>query len=191
MHLAGNRLDPIGIEGTDYTWVEEADGTLRLATEDELRPEREGGMKRAGDKDRTYPRLVKVSKANHGNALAFAEKGVLVHGEITLNATLSLSRLRRYQFGNDTDSGRLLLALMGLYGVLAVMEDGLDLRSGCDLAVDDYRIELTSLGLRTPLDITLAALKEALIAQAKRVDLSKVVFFEPTKGLRDICAASQ
>lgn len=191
VHLAGNRLDPIRIEGTDYTWVEEADGTLRLASADELRPEREGGMKRAGDKDRTYPRLVKVSKANHGNALSFAEKGVLVHGEITLNATLSLSRLRRYHFGDQTQDGRLLLALMGLYGVLAVMEDSLDLRSGCDLTVDDYRIELTALGVRTPLNISLSTVKEALSAQANRVERSDVVFFEPTKGLRDIRAASQ
>jgi CRISPR-associated protein Csb1 len=154
--LAGNRLDPIGIEGTDYAWVEEEDGTLRRATDDELRAEDKGGLHKASGqgKDSIYPRLVKASKANHGNALSLTPKGVLVNGDITLNATLSVSRLRRYRFGEETDEGRMLLALMGLYGVLAVLQDGLDLRSGCDLAVERYEIELVGLGTRVPLRLT-------------------------------------
>ena len=190
VRLAGNRLDPIGIEGTDFAWVEEADGTLRLATEAELRPEREGGLKKAGDKDKTYPRLVKASKANHGNALALAEKGVLVHGDITLHATLSLSRLRGYDFGEQSAAGRYLLALMGLYGVLAVMEDGLDLRSGCDLTVDSYGIEVASLGARTEIALSPEDVRKALCDHREKVAISRIVHFEPTKGLRDIQAAS-
>lgn len=189
--LAGNRLDPIGIEGTDYAWVEEADGTLRQATDDEMRPEDEGGLPKARDKSKDYPRLIKASKANHGNALSLSPKGVLVHGDITLNATLSLSRLRRYSFGEETADGRMLLALMGLYGVLAVLNDGLALRSGCDLAVKEHAIELIGLGTREPLALTLKEVEEALRSQVRAVRLHEPVLFTPSKGLLDIRAASR
>lgn len=193
--LAGNRLDPIGIEGTDYTWVEEQDGALRQATDDELRPADKGGLPRAGDKskDSVYPRLVKASKANHGNTLSLIPKGVLVHGEVSFNATLSLSRLRRYRFGddNETAQGRMLLVLMGLYGILAVLKDGLDLRSGCDLAVERYTIERIGLGVRDPLDVTLDQIETALREQVSKVPLNAPVTFIPTKGLIDIRNASK
>lgn len=189
--LAGNRLDPIGIEGTDYAWVEEADGTLRQATEAELRPTTEGGLPRASDKSKDYPRLVKASKANHGNAHSLKPKGVLVHGDIVLNATLSLSRLRRYQFGDETTEGRLLLALMGLYGVLAVLNDGLDLRSGCDLAVENHQIDLVGLGTRAPLGLTLSEVEAALRTQVATIRLHSPVMFTPSKGLLDIRNASR
>ena len=184
--LAGNRLDPIGIEGRDYAWVEMEEGTLRQATEDERRPTKEGGLPRAGDKSKEYPRLVRASEANHGNALSLISKGVLVHGKIQLNATLSLSRLRRYHFGDETEEGRLLLAMMGLYGVLAVLNDGLDLRSGCDLAVDNHQIDLIGLGTREPISLGLAQLADALRAQVKKVSLHPPVLFTPSKGLLDI-----
>lgn len=184
--LAGNRLDPIGIEGTDYAWVEERDGTLRQATEEERRPQSDGGLPRAADKSKEYPRLVKASKANHGNALSLVPKGILVHGDIAFNATLSLSRLRRYRFGEETEEGHVLLALMGLYGVLAVLNDGLDLRSGCELAVEDYRIARIGLGTRDPLPLALDEVQEALRAQVRKVRLSKPVYFAPTQGLLDI-----
>ena len=189
--LAGNRLDPIGIEGTNSVWVEERDGTLRQATDEELPPQVEGGLPQASAKSKDYPRLIKASEANHGNTLALISKGVLVHGDIHLYATLSLSRLRRYHFGAETEAGRLLLALMGVYGVLAVLRDGLDLRSGCDLAVDDYQLELVGLGNRTPLTLTPAAAETALREQVSQVGLHAPVYFSPSKGLRDIRAASQ
>jgi CRISPR-associated protein Csb1 len=188
--LAGNRLDPIGIEGTDYAWVEE-DGTLRQATDDEMRPQAEGGLPKAGDKSKHYPRLIKASKANHGNALSLSPKGVLVHGEITLNATLSLSRLRRYSFGEQTAEGRVLLALMGLYGVLAVLNDGLALRSGCDLAVKEHTIELIGLGTRAPLALIHKEVEEALRSQVRAVRLHEPVLFTPSQGLLDIRSASR
>lgn len=171
--------------------MEEADGTLRQATPDELRPPAEGGLPRANDKSKDYPRLVKASKANHGNTLSLTAKGVLVHGDIQLNATLSLSRLRRYNFGDETAEGRLLLALMGLYGVLAVLHDGLDLRSGCDLAVAHYQVDLVGLGTREPLQLALSEIAAALQAQVKRVALHPPVLFTPSKGLLDIRAASR
>jgi CRISPR-associated protein Csb1 len=193
--LAGNRLDPIGIEGTDYASVEEEDGTLRQATDDELRPQDKGGLPRASDKgkDANYPRLVKPSQVNHGNALSLTPKGVLVHGEIAFHATLSLSRLRRYRFGDDgaTSDGRMLIALMGLYGVLAVLRDGLDLRSGCDLAVEQSRIELVRLGARDSLEVTLDEVERALRAQIAKVDLAEPVAFTPTQGLLEIRRASR
>ena len=189
--LAGYRLDPIGIQGKDYVWVEEADGTLRQATEDEVQPHDKGGLPRATDKSKEYPRLVKASKANHGNATPpLIPKGVLVHGDISLNATLSLSRLRRYSFGDETAAGRLLLALMGLYGVLAVLNDGLALRSGCDLAVSEHLVELIGLGTRVPVALTLTEVEAALRAQVKTVSLHPPVNFTPSKGLRDIRNAS-
>jgi CRISPR-associated protein Csb1 len=190
--LAGYRLDPIGIEGTDYAWVEEEDGTLRKATDAEMLPVAENGLPRSTAKKDAYPRLIKASEANHGNATPSPlPKGVLVHGAITLNATLSLSRLRRYNFGDETAEGRLLLALMGLYGVLAVLDDGLALRSGCDLAVVNYRIELIGLGTREPVALTLAELEAALRAQVRAVCLHPPVIFTPSKGLLDIRNASK
>lgn len=189
--LAGNRLDPIGIEGTDYAWVEEQDGTLRQATADELQPTAQGGLPRATDKGKDYPRLVKASKANHGNTLSLSSKGVLVHGDIRLNATLSLSRLRRYRFGDETEEGRLLLVLMGLYGVLAVLQDGLDLRSGCDLAAEHVQIDLVGLGTREPLTLGLSQVAAALRDQVKRVALHPPVLFTPSQGLLDIRAAAR
>lgn len=189
--LAGNRLDPIGIEGTEQAWVEERDGTLRQATADELRPTKEGGLPRRGSAQRDYPRLIKASEANHGNSLSLISKGVLVHGDITLNATLSLSRLRRYSFGNETEQGRVLLALMGLYGVLAMLNDGLDLRSGCDLAVESYQIDLIGLGTRDPLTVTLSDVAAALCDQVNAVSLHAPVRFIPSQGLRDLRNASR
>ena len=188
--LAGNRIDPLGIEGTDYAWVEEADGTLRKATDEELRPTKEGGLPRAGDKCEDYPRLIKASKANHGNSLSLEPKGVLVHGDIKLHATLSLSRLRRYAFGSQTDAGRLLLATMGLYGLLAFLTDGLDLRSGCDLIADSVDIQLRGLGNSKPLEASLEAAREALDSQLKRVELAPVTELMPSAGLRDISGLS-
>lgn len=167
--LAGNRIDPLGIEGTEEVWVEEQDGTLRSATDEELRPAKEGGLPRAGDKKKydDYPRLIKASRANHGNSLSLTPKGVLVHGEIRLHATLSLSRLRRYGFGSQTEAGRLLLASMGLYGLLAFLTHGLDLRSGCDLIADEVDIQLRGLGASKPLNVGLDEARAALHEQIK------------------------
>ena len=120
-------------------------------------------------------------------------KGVLVHGDISLNATLSLSRLRRYHFGDEKETveGRLLLALMGLYGALAILNDGLALRSGCDLAVESYQMDLIGLASREPLALTFSEVETALRAQVKSVPLHEPVIFTPSKGLRDIRNASR
>ncbi|WP_295443548.1 type I-U CRISPR-associated RAMP protein Csb1/Cas7u [uncultured Thiodictyon sp.] len=186
--LAGNRLDPIGVEGTEYAWVEESDGTLRAATEAEMHPTKDGGLPQGG---KAYPKLVRPSEVNHGNTVSLSPKGVLVHGDITFNATLSLSRLRRYAFGTETEAGRLLLALMGLYGVLAVLNDGLDLRSGCELAVNAFVVELIGLGSRTPITLTLAEVEEALRAQVQTVNLHEPVMFTPSRGLLALRTASR
>ena len=186
--LAGNRIDPLGIEGTEEVWVEESDGTLRRATDAELEPPKDGGLPRAGDKKKfdDYPRLIKASRANHGNSLSLTPKGVLVHGDIRLHATLSLSRLRRYSFGSQTQAGRLLLTAMGVYGLLAFLTDGLDLRSGCDLVADAVDIRLRSLGQSEPLELGLEDARNALREQIAQVNLAPTTLLTPSAGLRDI-----
>jgi CRISPR-associated protein Csb1 len=111
--LAGNRLDPIGIEGTEQAWVEEMDGTLRQATEDELRPTKDGGLPRRGSAQREYPRLIKASEANHGNSLSLISKGVLVHGDITLNATVKVGQMPLMRYVTFVSIGILFLGALG------------------------------------------------------------------------------
>jgi CRISPR-associated protein Csb1 len=183
LRRAGNRIDPLGIEGTEANLVEEADGTLRLANQDgdqDLTP--------LGDKNKDkYPRRVKPSQANHGNALSLINKGVLVRGEIRMNGALSLSRLRRYRFGMADDSaGHLVIALMGIYGAAAVLEDGLDLRRDCVLVPDDISWQMVSPGRCEPFDCSAAAARDALAIAIEAVPISDPLNLIATETLEHL-----
>ncbi len=141
---AGSRIDPLGIEGTDAALVEYEDGRLEPydATLHADLPIR-------GDRDNDiYPRRVKPSQVNLGNVTpSLISKGVLVRGPISLAGVLDLRRLGRYHFTPAPDlDARLLLALMGLFGVDAVLRRGLDLRRDCELVATKATISLVSYG---------------------------------------------
>ncbi len=144
LHRAGSRIDPLGIEGTEPNLVEFEDGRLAsyeapLHGDLPIRPESENNV---------YPRRVKPTQVNLGNvAPSLISKGVLVRGPITLTGVLDLRRLGRYHFAPAPDlEARLLLALMGLFGVDAVLRRGLDLRRDCELVATKTMISLVSYG---------------------------------------------
>jgi CRISPR-associated protein Csb1 len=150
---AGSRIDPLGIEGTEPSLVEHEDGTLEPYDE-----ATHGELKIRGEKETDeYPRRVKPSQVNLGNvAPGLIPKGVLVRGEITLNGVLDLRRLCGYKFApaDDTEA-RLLLALMGLYGVDAVVRRGLDLRRDCELIASEFAVSILRFAAEPePLDLT-------------------------------------
>lgn len=151
---AGSRIDPLGIEGTEASLVEHDDGRLEQydATRhgDDLptRPEKDNHV---------YPRRVTPSQVNLGNVTpSLISKGVLVRGDIRLAGVLDLRRLGRYRFSPADDiEARLLLALMGLYGVDAVLRRGLDLRRDGELIATAARFSLVTFGgMSTLLDLT-------------------------------------
>lgn len=144
LHRAGSRIDPLGIEGTEPNLVEFEDGRLAsyeapLHGDLPIRPESENNV---------YPRRVKPAQVNLGNvAPSLISKGVLVRGPVTLAGVLDLRRLGRYRFAPVADlEARLLLALMGLFGVDAVLRRGLDLRRDCELVATHAMVSLVSYG---------------------------------------------
>lgn len=180
---AGNRVDPLGIEGTDATLVEEEDGTLRtVQTEDDEK------LPVLSDKNRnTYPRRIKPSQANHGNSLSLIDKGVLVRGQIKMHGALSLSRLRRYQFGTaDDTASRVVLALMAIYGATAVLEDGLDLRRDCVLVPETVSWEFVKLGGTIPIECSAGSAREALIQALSAAPVASPVTLVATESLRHL-----
>jgi CRISPR-associated protein Csb1 len=155
LNRAGSRIDPLGIEGTESSLVEHEDGRLEPYDaarhgEAPIRPENDNAI---------YPRRVKPSQVNLGNvAPSLIPKGVLVRGRIGLSGVLDLRRLGRYRFSPaDDHEARLLLALMGLYGVDAVLRRGLDLRRDCELIATTTSATLIGYGgTTTALDLSVA-----------------------------------
>ncbi|KFB71619.1 MAG: CRISPR-associated protein/csb1, Dpsyc system [Candidatus Accumulibacter phosphatis] len=185
---AGNRMDPLGMEGSAQDIVEEADGTWRLA----LKADEKIPAKTAKAKD-TFPRRVKPSEINHGNALSLDPKGVLVE-EIKLSGALSLTRLRRYRFGGTAEqdiAARTALALMGIYGIAAVIEDGLDLRRDCELVADSVAWAIRGTGSSEPLAVTVADARQALERALADIDLASPVLFTADHNLEQLIARSR
>lgn len=149
---AGSRMDPLGITLDAAVIYEAQDGGWTL---DETKAARD---------DKGQPRTKRPSEVGHGNiAPTLVEKGALVD-TITLTGAISLSRLRRY--GLSADELEVLVA-MGVYGLMAVLSDGLDLRSGCELWAKDVRWRVChGIGRQTDVTLTLeearASLEDAL-----------------------------
>ncbi|WP_300327738.1 type I-U CRISPR-associated RAMP protein Csb1/Cas7u [Accumulibacter sp.] len=185
---AGNRMDPLDIEGSTQGIVEEADGTWRLALEHDAKiPAKDNKTKD------TFPRRVKPSEINHGNALSLDPKGVLVE-DITLSGVLSLSRLRRYHFGGNGEkdlAARTALALMGIYGIAAVIEDGLDLRRDCELVADSVVWAIRRTGSSEPLALTVADSRQALQRALADIDIASPVLFTADNNLEQLVARSR
>jgi len=159
---AGSRIDPLGIEGTEASLVEHEDGTLEPHDE-----ARHSDLPIRGEKENDkYPRRVKPSQVNLGNvAPSLIGKGVLVRGGIELNGVIDLRRLGRYQFAPaDNAEARLLLALMGLFGVYSVVRWGLDLRRDCELIATDLSVSLMRFAA-VPEPLDLADVGDALATQ--------------------------
>jgi CRISPR-associated protein Csb1 len=186
---AGSRIDPLGIEGTQATLVEHEDGTLEPYDETVHSELKVRGEKDTGD----YPRRVKPSQVNLGNVTPdVIDKGVLVRGAITLNGVLDLRRLNRYRFTPADDvEARLLLALMGLYGVDAVVRRGLDLRRDCELLATRFTVDLLRFAAEPePLDLT--AVSDALRDQIANVaaHIAEPVVLEANAALRSLVGAA-
>jgi len=170
---AASRIDPLGIEGTATNLVEFADGTLEPydpAKHDAALEAAENAKPKA-----EYPRRIKPSEANLGNVTpSIKPKGVRVRGGITLNAMVDLRRLRRYDYGlgDGNEEAVRLLALAGLYGITAVLHDGLDLRRDCSL-VPNQAPEVVTLprgwGEPKPLNRNLKDLSRQLAEQFRRL----------------------
>lgn len=186
---AGNRVDPLNIEGDSRFLIEEADGSWRpvITKEDKDLPTKSQNRG-------IFPRRVKPSELNHGNIVCLKAKGVLVD-RIMLSGALSLTRLRRYAFGGDEESAldaRTMIALMGLYGVAAVIEDGLDLRRDCELVVDDATWEIHRYGQPAePLKVTASEALEALKEALTKVQIAKPVLLTAADNLEQLVSRSQ
>lgn len=174
---AGGRIDPLGITLDAGPVIREGD-SYRLAPEGEKPP--------AG--------AVRPSEINHGNiAPTISPKGVLVD-EIQLAGALSLSRLRRYRFGGTPEqdiAARTAIALMGIFGVAAVIADGLDLRRDCELVADRVDWSIRATGRRDPIAVdaqgALTALKQALA----HIPLAAPVHFTAGPNLEQLVARSR
>lgn len=188
---AGNRVDPLRIEGDGQNLVEEADGSWRLAE-----TEKDEELPAKGKATRNvFPRRVKPSELNHGNALSLEPKGVLVE-RILLSGALSLTRLRRYAFGGNGESdvdARTLLALMGVYGIAATIEDGLDLRRDCELVADEvtWKIRRTGAPEGQTLAVSVAEAREALSKSLTQVRIADPVLLTAGKNLEQLIARSR
>lgn len=174
---AGGRLDPLGITLDAGRVIREDDG-YRLVLEGEEAP-----------RDAERP-----SEINHGNiAPSLEPKGVLVDG-IELSGALSLSRLRRYRFGDDEEmnqAARLFLTCMGVYGVAAVLEDGLDLRRDCELVADTITWTRRGTGRADPIAISADAAREALERSKQAVPLVEPITLSAGPNLEQLVARSR
>ncbi len=176
LNRAGGRLDPLGITLGAGRVVRDGD-SYRLVPEREKPP---AGAERP-------------SEINHGNiAPTVSPKGVLVES-IRLAGSLSLTRLRRYQFGDPSANAaaHTFLACMGVFGVAAVLEDGLDLRRDCELVADDITWALRGTGRNEPIHVTPNDARAALERAMAEVDIAAPVTFTAGENLEQLVARSR
>jgi len=173
---AGGRIDPLGITLDAGPVIPDGD-SYRLVGEGEKPPK--GALR--------------PSEINHGNiAPSLATKGVLVE-DIRLAGALSLSRLRRYHFGGDAGNdvaARTALALMGLYGIAAVIDDGLDLRRDCELVAETISWAIRGSGRAEPLQVTVADARDALRRALADIPLAEPLLFQADDNLEQLVARS-
>lgn len=185
VNRAGSRIDPLGIEGTEASLVEHEDGTLEPYDEAQ-----HADLPTRGEKENDkYPRRVKPSQVNLGNvAPSLIPKGVLVRGGIELNGVIDLRRVGRYQFAPaDNVEARVLLALMGLFGVYSVVRRGLDLRRDCELVATDLSVSLVRFAAK-PEALDLGDVGDALTTRIAALDeyIAKPVTLTANAALRSL-----
>lgn len=177
INRAGGRIDPLGITLDAGRVIREGD-TYRLVPEGEKPP---AGAERP-------------SEINHGNiAPTLSPKGVLVES-IRLAGALSLTRLRRYRFGGTPEhdaAARTALALMGIYGIHAVILNGLDLRRDCELVADEVSWAIRDTGGSEPLEVTMGDARRALKRALGDVELSDPVVLTAGDNLEQLVARSR
>jgi CRISPR-associated protein Csb1 len=177
IHRAGGRLDPLGITLDAGRVIRDGD-TYSLVPEGEDPPSH----------------AERPSEINHGNiAPSLEPKGVLVES-IELSGAISLSRLRRYRFGDDerkNHAARLFLTCMGVYGIAAVIEDGLDLRRDCELVADAVTWTLRATGRADPIAVSVDAAREALEQAKGEVSLAEPITLAAGPNLEQLVTRSR
>ena len=102
--------------------------------------------------------------------------------------------MRRYRFGDNADqniAARTALALMGVYGITAVIENGLDLRRDCELVADEVTWAIRGTGRSDPLDVTMGDARRALKRALADLELSEPVLFTAGENLEQLVARSR
>lgn len=177
IHRAGGRLDPLGITLDAGRVIRDGD-TYTLVPEGEAPP----------------ANAERPSEINHGNiAPSLEPKGVLVEA-IELAGAISLSRLRRYRFGDDegaNQAARLFLTCIGVYGIAAVLDDGLDLRRDCELVADEITWTLRGTGRADPLEVNVDAAREALDKAREKVELAEPIELKAGPNLEQLVTRSR
>lgn len=148
-----------------------------------------GPLYESKDPDRKYEidkakasnnKEIKPSVVGLGNALEFSERGAVIT-EAVQTSVVSCAAVRRLRFekndgsySDDRDrTGQIVIAALGLFGLLAQMESGYYLRSGCDLfPIKEPKLEIIG---RTLEEITLhpITVKNAHAALIKSLDEAK------------------
>ena len=159
-----------------------AGGRLRVARAlsafieaDDVQVAASGGVKN----DHVNPSWPKPEVAKGFGNVPFA-RDEYTAGSITLYANLDLAQIRGYGLGDDVER---LLILLSLYKLRALTDDGMRLRTACDLEVTDGEIVAAS-----PADWPLpglpaleADLHSAIVACKERMMVSEVTFEDELK----------
>jgi CRISPR-associated protein Csb1 len=149
----------------------------------------------------------KPSEVGLGSVPNVSERGAVITGAVQ-TSLISLAAVRRLRFENANGSysddrdlaGQTVITALGLFGLIAQMEAGYYLRSGCDLIpVEDPTLEVIGRTLEDatiyPIDygVTLEALNDAL-AKAKEQGLQwrgETVVAEADDRLRTLIERSR
>lgn len=79
---------------------------------------------------------------------------------------------------------------MGIYGIAAVIEDGLDLRRDCELIADSVAWAIRGTGSSEPLAVDVADARQALERACADIDIASPVLFTADSNLEQLVARS-
>lgn len=189
----GSRIDPLNIQRNAAVLYKAAD-PAQVWTLDEAQAARDDRNKPilvGSDKQRGHPSA--VGHSNIPPALVTMTGGVSIR-EARQLSTLSFPALRRLSFADPEtgehdpvwdETGRTVLALLGLYAVLRLLETPCNLRSGCDLALAaDPQVLLVGrrVDQAQPLTVSAAAVGAALgVAIEVAAGQGLTLFSEPLR----------
>ncbi len=161
-----SRIDPAGIETKAAEILEAKDPSERWTHDPKLAKQDKGKPVRLGDG--------RVSEVNHSNIPPTIE---LLAGGVTMDhaahtVVLSLSGLRRLQFGHGSNEARTALAALALLAVVAAGSRGHDLRSRCllvpkegeSLSLTAVRGDGSTLALQLDLEAAIKLFEAAVAA---------------------------
>lgn len=104
--------------------------------------------------------------------------------KITLYVNLDLAQIRGYGLGAEASD---LLVVLALYKLRLLLDQGLRLRTACDLAIRSDAVQATApAGFTLPSTETLShALKQAIAACASRMQSFTFVYSDPIRGKKE------